>query len=146
MKWIFIKNKVGNNKLKYATLLLIALMWGFTLFHFNDLPEQIPIHYNAKGIPDGFDTRIHIWGLPLIATLLFLLLAGLQKRTGIQQIELQLLQWMQLLIQGTFTYIQLQTFFVAVNKSNGLGSWFLPVVVISFLAPIFWVIKKQQQS
>ena len=137
---------MGNNKLKYATLLLIALMWGFTLFHFNDLPEQIPIHYNAKGIPDGFDTRIHIWGLPLIATLLFLLLAGLQKRTGIQQIELQLLQWMQLLIQGTFTYIQLQTFFVAVNKSNGLGSWFLPVVVISFLAPIFWVIKKQQQS
>ena len=137
---------MGNNKLKYATLLLIALMWGFTLFHFNDLPEQIPIHYNAKGIPDGFDTHIHIWGLPLIATLLFLLLAGLQKRTGIQQIELQLLQWMQLLIQGTFTYIQLQTFFVAVNKSNGLGSWFLPVVVIGFLAPIFWVIKKQQQS
>lgn len=121
-------------------------MWGFTLFHFNDLPEQIPIHYNAKGIPYGFYTRIHIWGLPLIASLLFLLLAGLQKRTGIQQIELQLLQWMQLLIQGTFTYIQLQTFFVAVNKSNGLGGWFLPVVVISFLAPIFWVIKKQQQS
>ena len=137
---------MGNNKLKYATLLLVALMWGFTLFHFNDLPEQIPIHYNAKGIPDGFDTHIHIWGLPLIATLLFLLLAGLQKRTGIQQIELQLLQCMQLLIQGTFTYIQLQTFFVAVNKSNGLGGWFLPVVVISFLVPIFWVIKKQQQS
>lgn len=137
---------MGNNKLKYATLILIALMWGFTLFHFNNLPEQIPIHYNAKGIPDGFDTRIHVWCLPLIATLLFLLLAGLQKRTGIQQIELHLLQWMQLLIQGTYTYIQLQTFFVAVNKSNGLGSWFLPVVVISFLAPIFWVIKKQQQS
>ena len=53
---------------------------------------------------------------------------------------------MQSLIQGTFAYIQLQTFFVEVNKSNGLGGWFLPVVVISFLAPIFWVIKKQQQS
>lgn len=121
-------------------------MWGFTLIHFNDLPEEIPIHYNAKGVPDGYDTRIHIWGLPLIATLLFLLLNGLQKRTGIQPIELQLLQWMQLLILGTFTYIQLQTFFVAVNKSNGLGSWFLPLVMISFLAPIIWVIKKQQQS
>lgn len=119
-------------------------MWGFTLIHFNDLPEEIPIHYNAKGVPDGFDTRIHIWGLPLIANLLFLLLGGLQKRTGIQKIELQLLQWMQLLILGTFTYIQLQTFFVAVNKSNGLGGWFLPTVVIGFLAPIFWVIKKQQ--
>ena len=135
---------MSNNKLKYATLFLLVLMWGFTLIHFNDLPEEIPIHYNAKGVPDGFDTRIHIWGLPLIATLLFLLLGGLQKRTGIQKIELQLLQWMQLLILGTFSYIQLQTFFVAVNKSNGLGGWFLPTVVIGFLAPIFWVIKKQQ--
>lgn len=135
---------MSNNKLKYATLFLLVLMWGFTLIHFNDLPEEIPIHYNAKGVPDGFNTRIHIWGLPLIATLLFLLLGGLQKRTGIQKIELQLLQWMQLLILGTFTYIQLQSFFVAVNKSNGLGGWFLPTVVIGFLAPIFWVIKKQQ--
>lgn len=135
---------MSNNKLKYPTLFLLVLMWGFTLIHFNDLPEEIPIHYNAKGVPDGFDTRIHIWGLPLIATLLFLLLGGLQKRTGIQKIELQLLQWMQLLILGTFTYIQLQTFFVAVNKSNGLGGWFLPTVVIGFLAPLFWVIKKQQ--
>ena len=135
---------MSNNKLKYPTLFLLVLMWGFTLIHFNDLPEEIPIHYNAKGVPDGFDTRIHIWGLPLIATLLFLLLGGLQKRTGIQKIELQLLQWMQLLILGTFTYIQLQTFFVAVNKSNGLGGWFLPTVVIGFLAPLFWMIKKQQ--
>ena len=135
---------MSNNKLKYPTLFLLVLIWGFTLIHFNDLPEEIPIHYNAKGVPDGFDTRIHIWGLPLIATLLFLLLGGLQKRTGIQKIELQLLQWMQLLILGTFTYIQLQTFFVAVNKSNGLGGWFLPTVVIGFLAPLFWVIKKQQ--
>ena len=135
---------MSNNKLKYPTLFLLVLIWGFTLIHFNDLPEEIPIHYNAKGVPDGFDTRIHTWGLPLIATLLFLLLGGLQKRTGIQKIELKLLQWMQLLILGTFTYIQLQTFFVAVNKSNGLGGWFLPTVVIGFLAPIFWVIKKQQ--
>jgi len=137
---------VKNKKLKYTTLFLLVLLWGFTLIHFNDLPEEIPIHYNAKGIPDGFDTRIHIWGLPIIATLLFFLLNGLQRRTGMQQIERQLLQWMQLLILGIFTYIQLQTFFVAVNKSNGLGSWFLPLVMISFFVPIFWVIRKQQRS
>jgi drug/metabolite transporter (DMT)-like permease len=137
---------VKNKKLKYTTLFLLVLLWGFTLIHFNDLPEEIPIHYNAKGIPDGFDTRIHIWGLPIIATLLFFLLNGLQRRTGMQQIERQLLQWMQLLILGIFTYIQLQTFFIAVNKSNGLGSWFLPLVMISFFVPIFWVIRKQQRS
>ncbi|MGB0366882.1 MAG: DUF1648 domain-containing protein [Flavobacteriaceae bacterium] len=137
---------VVNKKLKYSTLFLLVLLWGFTLIHFNDLPKEIPIHYNAKGVPDSFDTRIHIWGLPIIATFLFALLNRLQKRTRIQKIELQLLQWMELLILVIFTYIQLQTFFVSVNKSNGLGSWFLPAAMIGFLGPIFWVIRKQQQS
>lgn len=133
-----------NRKLKYTSLFFLVLLWGFTLIHFKDLPEEIPIHYNAKGLADGFDTRDHIWGLPIIASLLFALLNGLQKRIGMQEIERQLLQWMQLLILGIFTYIQLQTFFVAVNKSDGLGSWFLPVVMVGFLVPIFWTIKKQQ--
>ena len=137
---------VVNKKLKYSTLFLLVLLWGFTLIHFNDLPKEIPIHYNAKGVPDSFDTRIHIWGLPIIATFLFALSNRLQKRTRIQKIELQLLQWMELLILVIFTYIQLQTFFVSVNKINGLGSWFLPAAMIGFLGPIFWVIRKQQQS
>lgn len=81
---------VVNKKLKYSTLFLLVLLWGFTLIHFNDLPKEIPIHYNAKGVPDSFDTRIHIWGLPIIATFLFALLSRLQKRTRIQKIELQL--------------------------------------------------------
>ena len=135
-----------GKKFSYISGAVFVLLWGFTLIHFKDLPAEIPIHYNAKGITDGFDTRIHIWGLPIIASVLFGLLNGLQKRTRIQQIERQLLQWMQLLILVIFTYIQLQTFFVAVNKSDGLGSWFLPAVMIGFMAPIVWVIRKQQQS
>ena len=135
-----------DKKSTYIGRAVFVLLWGFTLIHFKDLPAEIPIHYNAKGLPDGFDTRIHIWGLPIIASLLYALLNDLQKRTRIQLIEKQLLQWMQLLILVIFTYIQLQTFFVAVNKSDGLGSWFLPSVMISFLAPIIWVIRKQQQS
>ena len=134
-----------GKKFSYISGAVFVLLWGFTLIHFKDLPAEIPIHYNAKGMPDGFGTRIHIWGLPIIASLLFALLNGLQKRKGIQQIEKQLLQWMQLLILGIFTYIQIQTFFVAVNKSDGLGSWFLPLTIFGFIAPIVWVIRKQQQ-
>lgn len=135
-----------GKKFSYISGAVFVLLWGFTLIHFKDLPAEIPIHYNAKGMPDGFDTSIHIWGLPIIASLLFALLNGLQKRKGIQQIEKQLLQWMQLLILGIFTYIQIQTFFVAVSKSDGLGSWFLPLTIFGFMAPIVWVIRKQQQS
>ncbi len=39
--------------------------------------------------------------------------------------EVQLLQWMQFLT-GIFCYIQLQTFLVALNRSEGLGIGFYP--------------------
>lgn len=129
-----------------SSLIFLIVLWGFTTIHFKDLPPQIPIHFNATGTADGFATRIHIWGLPLIATALFTLLKRLQKRQKIQPVELQLLQWMQFLITAIFCYIQLQTFLVALNRSEGLGSWFLPVTMIGFMLPVVWVIIQQQRS
>ena len=54
----------------------LLFLWGFTAVHFHDLPKEIPIHFNAKGVPDSYATRIHSWGIPLIATFLFLLNIG----------------------------------------------------------------------
>lgn len=129
-----------------SSLVFLCILWGFTAVHFKDLPPQIPIHFNAAGTADGFATRIHIWGLPLIATALFALFKRLQKRQKIQPVEVQLLQWMQFLITGIFCYIQLQTFLVALNRSEGLGNWFLPVTMIEFILPVVWVIIQQQRA
>lgn len=130
----------------YIAVALLVLLWGFTLVHYYDLPEEIPIHFNAAGKADGFATRLHIWGLPIIAAALFFLLHRIQKRENIQSLEVQLLQWMQRLILATFCYIQIQTFLVALGRSEGLGTWFLPLSMVSFLLPIFWVVIKQQRS
>ncbi len=124
----------------------MLLLWGFTTIHFKDLPEEIPIHFNASGFPDHYDTKLHIWGLPIIATVLFGLLDRLAIRPAIQAGERQLLQWMQVFILGIFTYIQIQVFFVAVQKSSGLGRWFLPLTILGFLVPLIWGLIKQQRS
>ena len=59
--------KMENNLKKRALqlpLILLLILWGFTAIHYSDLPTEIPIHFNAKGVPDGFATRIHCWGMP----------------------------------------------------------------------------------
>ena len=65
----------------------LLFLWGFTTVHFHDLPKEIPIHFNAKGVPDSYATRIHTWGIPLIATFLFFTLNFFLGRIGVETHE-----------------------------------------------------------
>lgn len=131
---------------KNIARILFIFLWGFTIIHYRDLPNEIPIHFNATGQPDAYDTRIHVWGLPIIATLLFLLFNALGKRKQITDQEKVLLDQMQLLIVGVFGYIQLHVFFVALGLRSGLGKWFLPISVMLFFVPVISIIFQQQKK
>lgn len=58
---------------------LLILIWGYTVVSYMDLPETIPVHFNAKGEADDFGHKATIWILPGIATLIFLLMVILNK-------------------------------------------------------------------
>ena len=120
----------------------LLFLWGFTAVHFHDLPEEIPIHFNAKGVPDSFATRIHCWGIPLIACILFFTLNFPLKRMGVETHEKKLLFWMQVNLMAIFCYIQYQSFLVALQRSTGLGPWFLPLTIFLMLVPIFFGIQQ----
>lgn len=125
-------------------LILLFLLWGFTAVHYKDLPTEIPIHFNAKGMPDGFATRIHCWGLPLFASLLYFGLNFPLKRLGIKENEKKVLFWTQGIIMGIFCYIQYQSFLVALERSQGLGVWFLPLTFLVLLLPVFVGIRQKK--
>ena len=67
---------------KIAVLFLV-LMMAFTAFHYGELPAEIPIHYNAAGVPDGYGEKQDVWALPVIAIALFGGLLTLEKKTKI---------------------------------------------------------------
>ncbi|MBT8253336.1 MAG: DUF1648 domain-containing protein, partial [Bacteroidia bacterium] len=50
---------------------LLLLIWGYTLTHYFDLPETIPVHFNAEGVADDYGNKAVIWILPAIATFLY---------------------------------------------------------------------------
>lgn len=120
----------------------LLFLWGFTVVHFHDLPKEIPIHFNAKGVPDSYATRIHSWGIPLIATFLFFTLNFPLRRMGIETHEKKVLFWMQVILMVIFCYIQYQSFLVALKRSAGLGTWFLPLTIFLMLIPIFFGIQQ----
>lgn len=132
-----------KNLRQYIPLILLFILWGFTAVHFFDLPEEIPIHFNAKGIADGYATRIHCWGLPLIATLLYFGLNFPLKRSGIKVAEKRVLKWMQGVLMVVFIYIQYQSFLVALGRSDGLGTWFLPLTFVALMVPVFFGIRQK---
>ena len=58
---------------------LLLLIWGYTIFNFLELPETIPTHFNAQGVPDDFGSKGAIFILPVIATAMYILIFVLNR-------------------------------------------------------------------
>ena len=125
-----------KQRIEYITLGFLFLLWGFTTVHFSDLPETLPIHFDALGKPDDFGPRSFAFGLPIVASILYGLLSLVGKRKKVPTKDKYVLLWIQSLIVLIFAYIQVQSFLVALGRSNGLGSWFLPLCVGLLLFPL----------
>ena len=125
-----------KQRIEYIPLGLLFLLWGFTTVHFSDLPETLPIHFDALGKPDDFGPRSYAFGLPIVASILYGLLFLVGKRKKVPTKDKYVLLWIQSLIVLIFSYIQVQSFLVALRRSNGLGSWFLPLFVGLLLFPL----------
>ena len=142
-------------------LILLAL-WGWTITHYSSLPETIPTHFNAAGEADGFGSKVSIFALPVIATLLFIGLTVLNRYpqsfnypTTITQdnafrqytLATRMLRYLKLVLVIVFGGIEFMTIQNATGKAAGLGAWFLPLtLVLVFFPLIYFLIKSVQKN
>lgn len=127
---------------KIAVLFLV-LMMVFSAFHYGELPAEIPIHYNAAGVADGYGEKQDVWALPVIAIVLFVGLLTLEKKTKIP-LEKKVIKGLNVAIVLTFSYLQLKTLSVALHRSEGLGKWFLPVFIfVMTIVPLLPILKEK---
>jgi len=136
-----------------ASSLLIILIIAMIGVHWNDLPDQLPIHFNASGEVDNYGERSDIFFLPILASILVGLLYWVTKqlkinpyRKGIKtsrQLEItkNLIRQFALIITLLFGWISYVSMSISVGKMKGLGKWFLLIVFVSTSTPlvIFWV-------
>ncbi len=134
----------------------IALMVGFTLYSYPQLPDTIPIHFNELGIADNFGSKSHIWTLVIVGTAAYLifffcnqylykmgyLLPGYlgnsseeiqenNKPDSVSAALITLAKVLNTVMAGSFFYIKYQTVQIAKGSGESLGKYFLPIVVIA---------------
>lgn len=140
-----------------AGWLILAFLWVMILLNYADLPDTIPTHFNAAGKADDYGSKSTIFMLPVIATILY---AGMTRLNLFPHIfnfpmkitaenalrqytsSTQMIRYVKLVIVFLFTLIVFKTMQTATGKSDGLGFWFLPLVLMLVLTPvIFFLIR-----
>lgn len=135
--------------------LLLMTIWFITIFFYNDLPEEIPVHFNLSGEANSFANRSLIFFLPVIATLLFLLLTfinkhpdkfkypvNLTKENVIKQYEMatKMVRYIKLLIMIIFLMIIIEVIQVSHDPADGFGNWFLLFLILIIIFPLIYIL------
>ena len=134
-------------------LLLLLSMWGFVIYHYQSLPDTIPVHFNAAGEADDYGGKMTIIILPAIATLTYLLIFFLGKYPHLHnymvniteenaernyRLSTRLLRYVNmfcLIIIGVLV-------FEVINLANGSKAVFLKsgFLIFSIVAPLIMII------
>ena len=136
---------------------LLFSIWFLTVINYSNLPETIPIHYNGQGKVDRFGGRATIFSLPIIATILFIGMTILNKFPQVFNYPTKitednafnqytnatrLIRYLKLIIVLVLGLITFRTIQNANGDSEGLGIWFLPLIIGLIFIPLTYFIFK----
>lgn len=151
------KIKVPYESLDYvmelASIALLILMWAYAIVEYTSLPDIIPTHFNSAGIADDYGSKSTIFIIPIIGSLTYILLFALNLYPHIHNYSVNItsenalknyrfstrfLRTVNVLMCMLFAYITYHIVESATAEQNGIGTYFLPVIIgISVLLPVF---------
>jgi uncharacterized membrane protein len=150
-----IKKATIDYFLEFCALIVLISTWGFTIYHFNKLPDIIATHFDLNGKPNGFGSKNTIWLLPIIITLVFILISVLNRyphkfnyltkiteQNAHKQYRLASRSLRIILFNITllFAFITFKEIDGAYTKSSALEWWFIPLLLGSTIIPTFYMI------
>jgi uncharacterized membrane protein len=133
-----------DNKIELAGRLFLIVLWGLALYVYFIAPATIPIHFNASGQANNYGSKATILILPIIGSIIYLGISQLNKYPHIfnyateitaanaekqYTIATRTLRILQLFILVLFSFIILFSYLTTIGVVNGLGPWFLPIVI-----------------
>jgi len=135
----------------------LILLWVITIISYARLPEIIPTHFNASGQADDEGSKMILFFLPVIATLIFVVLTVLNQYPHIFNYPVaitadnaqkqynnavRMIKVLKLSIVATFSILVLLISTAGSSGNGSLGIWFLPVVLGMILIPLGYFIYK----
>ena len=151
---IAIKLSTSDKVLEVIALLLLITLWIYVIYNYNSLPEIINTHFNAQGKPDGSGEKQYIFGLPGVATFLYILTTITNKYpqlinhteeiTEENALEVytkgtKIVRILKIIVICIFSYASWQTI-----SNVDISPWFFPIILILTLSPIvYYNLKKK---
>ncbi|UAY51400.1 DUF1648 domain-containing protein [Ferruginibacter albus] len=148
--------------LEIAAIVLLVFIWCLPFFVFSNLPQTIPIHFNTSGQVNEYGSRSSIFILPSVATFIYLLLTIINRYPYLHNYPVnvteenaltlyanstKMLRYLKMIILIIFSMIEVTTYLMTIGKSNGLGIWFLPAILLVTLVPaVYFVINHIKQQ
>lgn len=144
-----------------AWLTLVSL-WAITLYHYSNLPDSIPTHYNLEGRPDRYGRKATLLLLPIVGTVVFATITLLNKHPHIFNYPgkiteanalkqytsaTRLLRILKSGILINFLLITWGTISDATGQTNGMGWW--PLVTMTgliVLPTVYFIVRAVQLS
>lgn len=150
-----------DKKIETAAFVLLIVLWGITLFAYINLPQIIPIHFNAVGKPDHFGSKLTLFVLPVIGSVIYSGISFLNRCphifnypvtiTALNAVEqytiaTRVLRLLKLSINLLFCIIVIFTYLTSIGLVDGLGYWFLPFVLLLCMGPTGYFIYKSLKN
>jgi len=126
-----------------ATAIALIICWLLPVLLFPNLPDTIPTHYGLNGRPDDWGSKVSIFLLPAITTILYLGLTVLNRFPHVfnytvkitsdnakQQYyrSTRIIRILKLTVIVLFLFIEWQV--CRVSLSNTLPVWLIPGIII----------------
>lgn len=138
--------------IELVSISLLLLTWAYAISQYASLPETIPTHFNASGEADGFGSRLTIWLMPAIATVMYFGMFILNKFPHLHnymvniteenalknyRFSTRVLRIVNFLCVLLFCYITYHIIEGGKGETLSLGDYFLPIVIgVSVVLPI----------
>lgn len=145
-----IKLTLLDKIIEAAGYLALIGFWVTTIVFFSSLPETIPVNYNELGEVYDYGPRSSIFLLPIIGTFIFFILTVLNNTPEIFDYSVKTIKdsvrkqytyitkmtrLLKLIVVFIFFMINYKTIQTAQKTSEGLGVWFLPLILALIFIP-----------
>jgi len=139
----------------------LAALIGIPAYYYSALPDSIPRHFDASGTPDAYSGKGVIWALPIIGSLLFIgmhwlsyhphtfnYVVPITEENAEEQytIAVRMIRTLNTVIVCLFAYIAYATVQVALERQQGLGSYFLTVFLLLVFGTIAYFVWRSAKA
>jgi len=139
----------------------IVLLIFLPMYFFNDLPNQIPQHFNASGQVDSYGNRGIIWLLPAIGLVLYIGMTVLNKfpfafnyptkvtnenAKKLYTLGTRTVRLLKVIVVLSFAFLNYRTIEIGMNKTTEIGKFYLPILLIVLTILIGTMIYKMTKK